>query len=184
MEQVWEHLETGGVYRGAGMVRGGNPGADRRGVAAAACGPADPNAPPHPPVLSGTGRGVSALLPAAAAPHGGGGISGGPGGQPAPALSAGGADVLRHLQRRGLLEPLYPVLGADGEWPAPAAPPGRHMELRSGYPAALRQFFPPRSPWRRLLLDTAAQEICRQEAAGCAGTQRAGGAGSGAAFPR
>ena len=115
---------NGGVYRGAGMVRGGNPGADRRGVAAAACGPADPNAPPHPPVLSGTGRGVSALLPAAAAPHGGGGISGGPGGQPAPALSAGGADVLRHLQRRGLLEPLYPVLGADGERPAPAAPPG------------------------------------------------------------
>ena len=45
---------------------------------------------------------------------------------------------------------------------------GDTWELRSGYPAALRQFFPPRSPWRRLLLDTAAQEICRQEAAGCA----------------
>ena len=45
-------------------------------------------------------------------------------GQSAPALSAGGVDVLRHLQRRGLLEPLYPVLGADGERPAPAAPLG------------------------------------------------------------
>ena len=45
---------------------------------------------------------------------------------------------------------------------------GDTWELRSGYPAALRQFFPPHSPWRRLLLDTAAQEICRQEAAGCA----------------
>ena len=45
---------------------------------------------------------------------------------------------------------------------------GDTWELRSGYPAALRQFFPPRSPWRLLLLDTAAQEICRQEAAGCA----------------
>lgn len=107
-------------------------------------------------------------------------------GRPAgPCPVCGGADVLRHLQRRGLLEPLYPVLGADGERPGACCAAGvTHGSFAPDTRRLCGSFFPPRSPWRRLLLDTAAQEICRQEAAAVPGTQRAGGAGSGAAFPR
>lgn len=45
---------------------------------------------------------------------------------------------------------------------------GDTWDLRSGYPASLRSFFPPRSSWKRQLLTLAAREIQRQEAAGYA----------------
>lgn len=57
-----------------------------------------------------------------------------------------------------------------------AAPPGRPLvvrrgdtwDLAAGYPVPLSGFFPPRSPWKRRLLDLAAAEIERQERAGVA----------------
>ena len=45
---------------------------------------------------------------------------------------------------------------------------GDTWDLRTGYPAELRSFFPRRSGWKRLLLETAETEIRRQEAAGFA----------------
>lgn len=43
---------------------------------------------------------------------------------------------------------------------------GDTWDLSAGYPVPLRDFFPPRSPWKRRLLDLAAAEIQRQEKAG------------------
>ena len=43
---------------------------------------------------------------------------------------------------------------------------GDTWDLRTGYPAALPSFFPPRSGWKKRLLTLAAEEIRRQEAAG------------------
>lgn len=45
---------------------------------------------------------------------------------------------------------------------------GDTWDLRSGYPAPLSSFFPPRSHWKQQLLNHAAQEIERQERAGIA----------------
>ncbi len=45
---------------------------------------------------------------------------------------------------------------------------GDTWNLRSGYPMPLSLFFPPRHPWKRQLLQFAAEEIRRQEAAGMA----------------
>lgn len=45
---------------------------------------------------------------------------------------------------------------------------GDTWDLASGYPVPLSDFFPPRSPWKRRLLDLAAAEIERQEKAGTA----------------
>lgn len=45
---------------------------------------------------------------------------------------------------------------------------GDTWDLSAGYPAALGDFFPPRSGWRKKLLALAAEEIGRQEAAGVA----------------
>lgn len=43
---------------------------------------------------------------------------------------------------------------------------GDTWDLRTGYPAPISAFFPPRSGWRKTLLTLAAEEIRRQEAAG------------------
>lgn len=43
---------------------------------------------------------------------------------------------------------------------------GDTWDLHAGYPAALGDFFPPRSGWKKQLLALAASEIARQEAAG------------------
>lgn len=45
---------------------------------------------------------------------------------------------------------------------------GDTWDLRTGYPIPLSDFFPHRTPVRKLLLQTAAEEIARQEAAGIA----------------
>lgn len=45
---------------------------------------------------------------------------------------------------------------------------GDTWDLAAGYPVPLSDFFPPRSPWKRRLLDLAAAEIQRQEKAGVA----------------
>ena len=45
---------------------------------------------------------------------------------------------------------------------------GDTWDLAAGYPVPLSGFFPPRSPWKRRLLDLAAAEIQRQEKAGVA----------------
>lgn len=45
---------------------------------------------------------------------------------------------------------------------------GDTWDLRSGYLLSLPTFFPPRHPWKKQLLQFAAEEISRQEAAGTA----------------
>lgn len=45
---------------------------------------------------------------------------------------------------------------------------GDTWDLAVGYPVPLSHFFPPRSPWKRQLLEQAAEEIETQEAAGIA----------------
>lgn len=45
---------------------------------------------------------------------------------------------------------------------------GDTWDLTSGYPASLSDFFPPRSGWRKRLLETAAAEIQKQERSGIA----------------
>lgn len=45
---------------------------------------------------------------------------------------------------------------------------GDTWDLAAGYPVPLSSFFPPRSPWKRQLLEIAAEEIRRQERAGIA----------------
>ena len=45
---------------------------------------------------------------------------------------------------------------------------GDTWDLAAGYPVPLSSFFPPRSPWKRQLLEIAAEEIRRQERAGTA----------------
>lgn len=45
---------------------------------------------------------------------------------------------------------------------------GDTWDLAAGYPVPLSSFFPPRSSWKRQLLETAAEEIRRQEHAGIA----------------
>lgn len=45
---------------------------------------------------------------------------------------------------------------------------GDTWDLASGYPAAIQDFFPPRTPWRKRLLRLAAEEIERQERVGIA----------------
>lgn len=45
---------------------------------------------------------------------------------------------------------------------------GDTWDLAQGYPVPLPSFFPPRSPWKRQLLELAAEEIRRQERAGVA----------------
>lgn len=45
---------------------------------------------------------------------------------------------------------------------------GDTWDLAAGYPVPLSSFFPPRSPWKRRLLEMAKEEIQRQERAGIA----------------
>lgn len=45
---------------------------------------------------------------------------------------------------------------------------GDTWDLRTGSPAVISAFFPPHSGWKKTLLTLAAEEIRRQEAAGCA----------------
>ena len=45
---------------------------------------------------------------------------------------------------------------------------GDTWDLGSGYPVPLSDFFPPHSPWKRQILEQAAEEIQKQEAAGIA----------------
>lgn len=45
---------------------------------------------------------------------------------------------------------------------------GDTWDLAGGYPVPLSDFFPPRSPWKRQILEQVAEEIGKQEAAGIA----------------
>lgn len=45
---------------------------------------------------------------------------------------------------------------------------GDTWDLAAGYPVPLSDFFPPRSPWKRQILEHTAEEIRKQEAAGIA----------------
>lgn len=124
MEQVWERLETEAFTVEREWCVEGIPVLTAAVSLPRPVGPQTRTLRRHPPLLSGTGRGVSAATASGSCSPWWRRHIGWPGRPAGPCLSAGGADVLRHLQRRGLLEPLYPVLGADGERPAPAAPLG------------------------------------------------------------
>lgn len=113
-----------GVHRGAEMDRGGHPGAHRPDRPAGARWAGEPAHPPHPAVLSRPVPGLSVLLRPPAVSPGVGGLPGRPGGQCPPALLPRRAEFLRHLQRKRLLEPVYPVPGAGSRRPDAAAPLG------------------------------------------------------------
>ena len=99
-------------------------------------------APPHPAVLSRPVPGLSALLRPPAVSPGVGSLPGRPGGQCPPALLPRRAGFLRHLQRKRLLEPVYPVPGAGSRRPDAAAPLGGHLGPADRQPCGHLRLFP------------------------------------------